>query len=157
HAQPTALVLTFGSALDPTRAEDPHNYTLRPVGLDGQLGGRIPIIAAVYNPLAHTVTLHPATRLYLFQRYELVVNGIPPGGLAGPSGILLDGRGDGTPGSDYVRIFGPAILAGPYWRVAPQWNHKIRHLRFAQSHSSTTLPRSPQAAPGRRIERTQPA
>src|SRR5262249_54066774 len=155
HAQPTAFVLTFSSALDPTRAQDPHNYTLRPVGPDGHLGGRIPIVAAVYNPLAHTVTLHPATRLYLFQRYKLVVNGMPPAGLAGPSGILLDGRGNGIPGSDYVRIFGPTILAGRYRQAAPQKNQEIRHSTSARRHSSTTPPRSPLAASGRRGERPQ--
>ena len=117
HAQPTAFVLTFSSALDPARAQDAHNYTLRPVGPHGHVGARIRIVAAVYNPLTHTVTLHPATRLYLFRRYKLVVNGMPPAGLAGPSGVLLDGLGNGIPGSDYVRNFGPAILAGPYRRI----------------------------------------
>ena len=93
HAQPTEFVLTFSSALDPLRAQDPHNYKLKPVGPHGHVVGKIRIVVAVYNPFAHTVTLHPATRLYLFQRYKLVVNGMPPSGLAGPSGILLDGLG----------------------------------------------------------------
>jgi hypothetical protein len=157
HAQPTAFVLTFSSALDPTRAQDPHNYTLRPVELDGHVVGDTRIVAAVYDPLAHTVTLHPATRLYLFQRYKLVVNGVPPAGVASPSGILLDGLGNGIPGSDYVRIFGPSILAGPYRRVAPQRNYEIRHPTSAHPHSSTAPPRSPRAATGRRREHTQVA
>ena len=156
HAQPTEFVLTFSSALDPLRAQDPHNYKLKPVGPHGHVVGNTRIVAAVYNPFAHTVTLHPATRLYLFQRYKLVVNGMPPSGLAGPSGILLDGLGNGIPGSDYVRNFGPGILAGPYRRISSPTNHQIRHVTSAHTHSSTTPLRSHRAALGRTIERTQP-
>ena len=108
-------------------------------------------MAAVYNPLAHTVTLHPATRLYLFRRYKLVVNGMPPAGLASPSGILLDGLGNGVPGSDYVRNFGPAILAGSYRRITSPTNHVVRHERSAHRHSSTTPLRSHRVALGRTI------
>ena len=153
HAQPTAFVLTFSSALDPTRAQDTQNYTLTPVGPHGHVVGNTRIVAAVYNPFAHTVTLHPATRLYLFQRYKLVVNGMPPSGLAGPSGILLDGLGNGIPGSDYVRNFGPGILAGPYRRISSPTNHQIRHVTSARTHSSTTPLRSHRAALGRTIRR----
>jgi uncharacterized repeat protein (TIGR01451 family) len=156
HAQPTEFVLTFSSALDPLRAQDPHNYKLKPVGPHGHVVGNTRIVAAVYNPFAHTVTLHPATRLYLFQRYKLVVNGMPTSGLAGPSGILLDGLGNGIPGSDYVRNFGPGILAGPYRRISSPTNHQIRHVTSAHTHSSTTPLRSHRAALGRTIERTRP-
>jgi uncharacterized repeat protein (TIGR01451 family) len=154
HAQPTEFVLAFSSALDPARAQDPNNYTLKPVGPHGHLGARIRIVAAVYHPLTHTVTLHPATRLYLFQRYKLVVNGMPPAGLAGPSGVLLDGRGNGISGTDYVKNFGPGILAGPYRRVDPAVKHETRHLTSAHTKSSTTPLRSHPAASGRRLERT---
>jgi uncharacterized repeat protein (TIGR01451 family) len=156
HAQPTEFVLTFSSALDPLRAQDPHNYKLKPVGPHGHVVGNTRIVAAVYNPFAHTVTLHPATRLYLFQRYKLVVNGMPPAGLASPSGILLDGLGNGIPGSDYVRNFGPSVLAGPYRRVDPHRDHEIRHSTSSHTNSSTTPLRSHRAALRRRIERTQP-
>ncbi len=158
HAQPTAFVLTFSSALDPTRAQDTQNYTLTPVGPHGHVGARIRIAAAVYNPLTHAVSLHPATRLDLHLRYKLVVNGMPPAGLAGPAGILLDGLGNGIPGSDYVRKFGPGILAGPFRRVASPRNHEIPHSTSAQTPSSTTpLRSSHRAASERRTERTQPA
>ncbi len=155
HEQPTAFVLTFSTALDPTRAQDLQNYDLRPIGPRGQLGQRIRISAAVYNTLADTVTLHLATRLSLHARYKLVVNGMPPAGLADPSGVLLDGLGNGVPGSDYVRTFGPKILAGPYRGLAPQRIHENRLVTSAHPHSSTTVPRSPQAATGRSKERTQ--
>jgi hypothetical protein len=137
HEHPTAFVLTFSSDLDVMRAEDLHNYTLRSVGPLGHLGQRIPIVAAVYNPLANTVTLHPAHLVYLFQRRKLVVNGMPPAGVAGPSGILLDGRGNGIPGSDYVRIFGPSILAGRHPRFVERTSHEVRHVRSDHTQSRT--------------------
>jgi hypothetical protein len=40
--------------------------------------------------------------LNLHRFYELTVIGTGPSGLAGASGLLLDGAGDGSPGSDYV-------------------------------------------------------
>jgi uncharacterized repeat protein (TIGR01451 family) len=155
HAQPTAFVLTFSSALAPTLAQDVQNYDLRPISPKGHLGGRIRIAAAVYNSLANTVTLHLATRLNLHARYKLVVNGMAPSGLAGPSGVLLDGLGNGKPGSDYVRTFGPKILAGPYQRVTPQSIHENRLATSAHRHSSTTIPRSPRAAIARGKEHIQ--
>ena len=66
HAQPTEFVLTFSSALDPASAQNTNNYTLTPVGPHGHAGKKIRIVAAVYNPLTNTVTLHPAARVYLF-------------------------------------------------------------------------------------------
>ncbi len=39
HAQPTEFVLAFSSALDSARAQDPLNYTLRPIGPHGNVGG----------------------------------------------------------------------------------------------------------------------
>jgi uncharacterized repeat protein (TIGR01451 family) len=155
HEQPTAFVLKFSSALDPTRAQDPNNYTLRAVSPNGHLGKSFRIVSAVYNPLANTVTLHPATRLYLFRRYKLVVNGTPPAGLTGPSGVFLDGRGNGTPGSDHVKTFGPGLLAGSYFRVTHQVQQKARHVPSASSHASTTHLQSPRAASARPIARTQ--
>jgi hypothetical protein len=126
HEQPTLFVLTFSSALDPTRAQDPNNYTLRPIGVDGHLGKRIRIVSAVYNPVAHTVTLHPVKLVYLFHRYRLVVNGMSPNGLTGSSGVLLDGAGNGVPGSNFVRVFGKGILAGAN-RPASQLGHAPGH------------------------------
>jgi methyl coenzyme M reductase subunit D len=157
HAHPTSFVLTFSSPLDPARAQDPHNYTLRPVGLHGHLGRIIPIVAAVYNPPAHTVTLHPATLLYLFQRYELVVNGMSPAGLAGPSGVLLDGRGNGIPGSDYVKIFGPTILAGPHPPFPGTTRSDTPHSKSARTHSSIREPRSHHLTSAVGSERTHAA
>jgi hypothetical protein len=112
HAQPTVFVLTFSTALDPARAQDVTNYRLTPIS-GNRLGRDIPITAAIYDTVANTVTLQPAVRVYLFRKYRLVVNGSTPTGVAGATGLLLDGAGTGQPGSDFVRSFGRKILAGP--------------------------------------------
>ena len=143
HEQPTEFVLTFSSALDPARAQDVQNYALAPIGPGGQIGRKIRIVSAVFDPLTLTVTLHPATRVYLFARYLLVVNGTTPAGLASPIGTLLDGRGDGEPGSNYVRNFGPAILAGPNPTGATP---AVAGSRVATSASTAAIRSS--AAPG---------
>jgi uncharacterized repeat protein (TIGR01451 family) len=140
HKQPTTFVLTFNSALDPARAQDVQNYNLAPISPSGHLGKEIKIVSVVYAPLTMTVTIHPATRVYLFKRYRLEVNGTPPAGLASPSGIFLDGAGNGIPGSNFVRIFGPSILAGPNPRVSRRTNHKIRRSTSADSSTKPTRP-----------------
>ena len=141
HAQPTEFVLTFSSALDPASAQNTNNYTLTPVGPHGHAGKKIRIVAAVYNPLTNSVTLHPATRVYLFRHYKLVVNGTAPNGLASPACTLLDGKGNGLPGSDYVRTFGPLILAGPYPGSDPKRFQATRHSMSNHSHSLIGDPR----------------
>ena len=140
HEQPTQFVLAFSSALDPARAQNVHNYTLAPIGPSGHLGRRIRIVSAIYDPLTLTVTIHPAIRVYLFQRYRLVVNGMAPDGLANPFGTLLDGKGNGTPGSDYVKIFGPSILAGPAPGFSARSIHKFQHARSDRAHPTTKQP-----------------
>jgi hypothetical protein len=113
HDQPTVFVLTFSSALDPTRAQDLGNYHLTLIAHGGRLHLPVRLTGAVYNAAAHSVTLQPAKLLPLRFQYMLVVNGTSPTGVSGPSGVLLDGAGNGVPGSDYVRVFGREILAGP--------------------------------------------
>jgi uncharacterized repeat protein (TIGR01451 family) len=147
HAQPTQFVLTFSSALDPARAEDIRNYTLAPIGPRGHLGAHIRLVSAVYDPLTNTVAIHPAKRVYLFQKYELIVNGEAPDGLASPTGVLLDGLGNGEPGSDYVKVFGPRILAGPYNAFPPQTTHRARHSHAERAHATTKAHRPVPAGP----------
>ena len=112
HEQPTTYVLTFSTALDPASAQNVANYRLSAVS-GNKAGPAIPITSAVYDPTTHTVTLHPAHRLNVHLHYVLVVNGSTPTGVAGATGILLDGQGNGVPGTDYVAHFGKEILAGP--------------------------------------------
>jgi hypothetical protein len=121
HRQPTRLVLTFDSPLDPGRAQDNGNYTVLASGQDGRLGTRddlvIHVHAAAYNPMAHAVTIIPNRRLNLYRRYLFLVSGIGPRGMADPSGRLLDGADTGQPGSNFLTKIGPEISPGPgHWR-----------------------------------------
>jgi uncharacterized repeat protein (TIGR01451 family) len=113
HAQPTLFLLTFSSALDPTRAQDLGNYQLTLIAHGGRLHRSLRLTGAVYNAANHSVTLDSAKLLPLKFQYMLVVNGTSSTGVAGQSGILLDGNGDGVPGGNYVRGFGRDVLAGP--------------------------------------------
>ncbi len=104
--QPTHLVLTFNQALDPTTAQNIGNYTLTTAGRDHRFGtrddGLIRLQTAVYDATAQTVTLtsvHPYS-LHLLTR--LTVNGQAPSGVTGANGMLLDGKGNGQAGSNYV-------------------------------------------------------
>ena len=44
--------------------------------------------------------------------YRLTVNGIPPGGISGATGLLLDGKDNGKPGSN-VAFISEKTVAGP--------------------------------------------
>jgi hypothetical protein len=115
HAGPTTLVLTFSAALDPTRAQDPAAYQIITLGGPGRggrrVGHRIAVLRAAYDPTTHSVTLDPAERLDVHNRYKLIVSGTGPIGLIDTSGRLLDGKNTGVPGSDYTTVISFATLA----------------------------------------------
>ena len=69
--------------------------------------------AAVYDPATLTVTLYPAQRLSVHKSYRLTINGTTSRGLTGSSGIPLDSKGNGMPGTNYVRVLSGKLLAGP--------------------------------------------
>jgi hypothetical protein len=140
HKQPTEFVLTFRSALDKARAQDIRNYTLVPIGPKGHRGRQIHLLSAVYDPQTLTVAIHPLKRVYLFRRYELVVNGTAPDGLASPSGALLDGRGNGEAGTNFVKVFGPRILGGRYRNLGAITTPNAQHTRVDTAHSTTRDP-----------------
>jgi len=101
----TAIVVGFNSALLATRAQSLGNYTLflvvrnrvRQIALQG----------AKYDPILHIVTLTTLRRLDPRSTYALVINGSSPTGVSDPKGILLDGAGNGKPGSSYVAFVPP--------------------------------------------------
>jgi Bacterial Ig-like domain (group 3) len=97
HMQPTSVVFSFSGALDLNTAQDVHNYRIV-----GPSGRHIVIDTAVYDPTTKSVTLHPSERINLHHNYRLTVYGNGPGSVASVSHALLDGAGDGSPGSDYV-------------------------------------------------------
>jgi hypothetical protein len=68
----------------------------------GPAGGPLGIASAVYDPTDHTVTLKPKERIDLHDTYHLKVVGTGPLGVMSEDDIMLDGAGDGLPGSDYV-------------------------------------------------------
>jgi uncharacterized repeat protein (TIGR01451 family) len=154
HEQPTVLVLTFSEPLDPARAEDLGNYQLTLIAHGGKLHLPVPLTGAVYNATADTVTLHPSRLLKLKFHYELVVNGSTPTGVSSASGVLLDGVGNGLPGSNFVRLFGGDILAGPNWPLRAGPIRAAGHRLANQTHSTTSVPRSvPHTLPSTRRDK----
>jgi uncharacterized repeat protein (TIGR01451 family) len=101
HAQPTTLVLTFDTQLDPQHAQNVANYQIVALG-----GSRhtVRIKSAVYNSATKTVTLSPVDRLNLHERFRLTVVGTEPSGVTDTLGNLLDGLANGEPGSNLAMI-----------------------------------------------------
>jgi hypothetical protein len=93
---PTTVVVTFNQALNPATAQDAHDYTII-----GPKGRTIRVKSAVYDASTNTVTLHPAQRIDIHYRYELIIDGVTPDGLENTYGQLLDGTDSGQPGSNY--------------------------------------------------------
>ncbi len=112
HSQPTRFVLNFNEALNPTAAKDVANYMI--VSTSGR---KIPIASAVYDSANHTVTLKTVDRVYLYDQFQITVNGTSPSGLTNTTGQFLEGQG-GQAGTNYVQSFGESILAGPNLTMA---------------------------------------
>jgi hypothetical protein len=108
HAQPTSIVITFNSALDPIPAQNSTNYLIVGPGKH-----HVKVRSASYNPVTHSVSLALAQRLSLHKTYMLTINGTPPSGLKNPAGLFLDGAGTGQPGSDYVALLTSSSFEGP--------------------------------------------
>src|SRR5262249_54417518 len=141
HMQPTSLVLSFSSALDAASAQNVNNYQLMTSD-----GTAIPISSAVYDSTAQTVTLFPSQLLNLESFYQLTVNGAPPNGVKGANGVAIDGAGNGTPGSNFVRMFSGGILAGP----APEMLRTAPKRFFAEARELAAVEKRIAAIPNRR-------
>ena len=124
HMHPTFLVLFFNEELDPARAQDRHNYRI--IGPSGQ---HIGVKAAFYNATTQTVTLGPDQLIDFHHNYRLIVNGKGSSGVDDGHETLLDGIGDGDPGSNYVTTL--------------NW----RNLIFTQPGKSWQLPVTYAASP----------
>jgi Bacterial Ig-like domain (group 3) len=116
HMHPTFLVLFFNEGLDSERAQDAGNYQI--IGPSGQ---HIGIRSAFYNAMTQTVTLSPDRLIDFHHNYRLTVNGKGSGGVDDRDETLLDGIGDGDPGSDYVTTLNWRNLVftqpGKSWRL----------------------------------------
>ena len=117
HYQPTILVLTFSTPLDPSRAENVNNYQIVALGFRGAAGSfrgvSAQVTEAVYDSASKTVTLHLSQRLNIHNLYQITVIGTAPNGIAGPAGTLLDGSGNGAPGSNFVGTISRQNLVVP--------------------------------------------
>jgi hypothetical protein len=100
HAKPPTLVLTFDEALNPGLADDVADYQL--VVARRKHRTTLAIRSVAYDSAMQTVTLTPARRLNRNQHYQLTIKGTGPTGVADTRGNLLDGQGNGQPGSDFV-------------------------------------------------------
>jgi autotransporter-associated beta strand protein len=116
HTQRPRFVLTFDEPMAPMLAQTPSNYVFRPVVRSRPLRAprqAIRVRSAVYNLAQQTVTLITAKPIKLAKVYQLTVNGGAPNGLTNVSGVPLDGKGDGSPGSSFIVSFtGRASLKG---------------------------------------------
>ncbi len=112
----TRFVLSFDEPMDPALVQLTSNYVFRRVFRGHVLTGprsTFRVKSAVYNSATQTVRLTTARSLCLHMVYQLTVNGSAPSGLTNVSGVLLDGLGDGQPGTSYVVSFtGKASLKG---------------------------------------------
>jgi hypothetical protein len=107
HLEPTFVVVNFNNPLEQTSAQDVSNYLII-----GPAGHKVTVLSALYDADTNTVTLKLARRLNLHWPYSLTINGTTASGLKNPSGELLDGAGNGLPGSNYVTTLTGKNLAG---------------------------------------------
>jgi hypothetical protein len=108
RTQPTRIVLSFDEPMNRGLAELKTNYVFRPVVRGRVATGphrAIRVTSAVYDPATHTVTLTTAQRLNIHQVFQITVTGIAPHGLTNQFGTLLDGKGNGLPGNNFVKNF----------------------------------------------------
>jgi hypothetical protein len=115
----------------------------------------VKIKKVVYNPATRTVTLTPRGSLNNHRRYTLTVNGVAPGGLADLQGRLLDGKGDGQPGSDFrALILGRQVvpedvaLSVPLGQARPRQGRPAVHPQESPQIHPSRAPFS-HAQPGR--------
>jgi len=111
HHEPTQIVLTFDQGMAPASVENTNNYLVRTGPHDRYRTVRIR--SATYSAAAHTVTLVTAQHLNIHYDYKLIVNATGPLAVQNAEGLALDGSGAGTPGTPYVKRFGPSSLVWP--------------------------------------------
>ncbi len=98
----TSINLTFDAPLNSALATDAANYEL----IGATKGQVISFGAPAYNPVTHTVTIVPSAPLASNQYFEIEVLGTGPTAIRDIAGNILDGAGNGAPGSNYVAYFG---------------------------------------------------
>ena len=103
----TEILIGFSGALNATEAASVAEYSLTQVGKKGSFtvksAKKIKIKSAVYNPANDTVAITPK-HFVITKKVQFLVNGLAPSGLEDSYGRLIDGNGDGQPGSDAIAI-----------------------------------------------------
>lgn len=105
------LVLQFNEDLEPSRAQDPDNFSLF-LHTEKQFNtpptrNRVPLRAVEYDQASRTVTLRPGKTLRQNVFYEVFVRTTTSHGLAATGLRAIDGDFDGVPGGeDFVGYFG---------------------------------------------------
>ena len=108
--------------------------------------------------LTNTVVLSPRSRLNLHLIYRLTVNGSTPGGVTDTFGILLDGAGNGLPGSNFVTnitasdlVLGSQVPGGParlaYLRGLLSTIEADQSRQLARLHHSSNTHKATQKRP----------
>jgi uncharacterized repeat protein (TIGR01451 family) len=123
HAQTTSFQLSFSEQLDPATAANRLNYRVATAGRDGRFGTRddvsVPIRLATYNSATRAVILTTRGRVNWHVPVQVTVTGTAPSGVRSLAGVLLDGAGNGKPGSNYVAIIRGFDQALPAARARP--------------------------------------
>jgi hypothetical protein len=133
---PTVLVVSFSMSLDPASATNPNNYVL----VDPS-GRRIGFRSVSYDSSAHTVTLRPRELVNLHHNYRFTIKGSGPHGVASGARTLLDGAGDGQPGTDYVTTLNRRELVLPPSVALKLHNqHERQQSRARLAPFSRTMP-----------------
>ena len=97
----SGVSIKFDAPLNPADAVNPANYQL----IDLAKGQTVAISSLTYNPATFTVAIVPAGPLAANQYYQLTVLGTGPTAVRDVAGNILDGNGNGSPGSNYVASF----------------------------------------------------
>ncbi len=107
------FVLNFNQPLDPAQANNPINYRLLGLNKRGQFTVNIPLLPAVYNQSASTITLTPTKPLALGKVYQLELDGVGSAGLTNPAGSLLIGNTSAGPLGPWYMQYSRGFLAPP--------------------------------------------
>ena len=115
----------------------------------GPLGQNVVITKAVYNATNDTVTLHLKRRINFHRDSKLTVNGTSPTGLTDVQGLLLDGKANDQPGSNYNATITKYNLVWPnaksrlMWRGKPvRESHVVKPISGREAHPSHLFKRS---------------
>ena len=128
----TTIDLSFSGPLNVADASNSANYRLTLIAQPDFPGSTvtvfIPIRKVIYNPTNGTAILKPRYPFALSRRIEVEIMG---SGMSSVGGVLLDGSGEGNPGSNFMaklapRSQRPTLARAAVSPVVPGWRPRIR-------------------------------